>query len=168
MTRAWFHLSLHGANSPSPWSTERVIDAQEILAEEVWSITTESLSEKRERTVYYVLYATCEVIGRPPDQRQGKADDAPQTDQALRVDWSTYIEARRLLQPSDQPTQHPPLLNFLKWTNSEEFDKGISRLWLKRMVSEGQSGDLKRKIAERYIIACVVGNRLVPLLTCLA
>ena len=41
----------------------------------------------------------------------------------------------------------------------EEYDRGISKLWLKRMGNEGLVGGVKKAIAERYVLACVVGNR---------
>ena len=53
-----------------------------------------------------------------------------------------------------------PLLYYLKTTNTEEYRNGISILWLKRISEEKEVGQYKRKIAERYILACVVGNRL--------
>jgi hypothetical protein len=51
-------------------------------------------------------------------------------------------------------------MEHLKWTNHEEYERGISKLWLKRIQNEGELGAAKLDAAERYVLACVVSNRL--------
>lgn len=55
----------------------------------------------------------------------------------------------------------PPmsLISHLKWQNHEEYHQGISKLWLKNIAKEKELGIAKRVAAERYLLACVAGNR---------
>jgi hypothetical protein len=128
----------------------------------VWSITTRSSSSAVE--VFYVLEATCEVVGHPPSPPPLSPDQAglskfPGGRIPLRADWSAYIEARI---PQSSPSiagRIPSLMEHLKWTNHEEYERGMSTLWLRRIQNKGQLGVAKLVVAERYILACVVGNR---------
>ena len=134
-----------------------MIDAQELVEGEIWSITIRSSSSTE---VLYVLEATCEVVGHPPlspDQRtlsQPLVGGIP-----IRADWSTYIESRASQPPA--AGRIDSLMAHLKWTNHEEYDRGISRLWLKKIQSQGELGAAKLLIAERYVLACIAGNRCV-------
>lgn len=133
-------------------------DAREVLKDEVWcvDVVTQDVDGKKTlRESFYVLEETCEVIGRPAPTG---SEEATRHVQALRVDWSDYIQFR-LLPAGFHSSPPEPLHSHLKWTNAEEYDKGISRLWLKRTEKEGPLGLYKRTIAERYVLACVVGNR---------
>lgn len=133
-----------------------VIDAQELVEGEVWSITTRSFSSTE---VLYVLEATCEVVGHPPlpPDQSGLSQPLGGRQIPLRADWSAYIESRTT-QPS-AAGRTPSLIEHLKWTNHEEYEQGISKLWLKRIQNESELGAAKLIVAERYILACVVGNR---------
>ncbi|KAG0703794.1 hypothetical protein DFH29DRAFT_915118 [Suillus ampliporus] len=147
LTRLWFTLSV-GTNGrdPSAWLNDTVEDAQEIVKGEIWAITIRtgnSLSE------FYVLESTCEVIGR--------ALNAPQFEvysSGLRADWSEYITSYTgaSVEPRSLISEH------LRWANYEEYDRGISRHWLRRISGEGDVGLSKKVVAERYVMACVVAN----------
>ncbi len=116
-----------------------VVDAQEVIKGEIWCITMQH------RTVtesFYVLEATCEVVGHPP---ASQLDSLP-----IRADWSAYIEHRSSV--------HPTMMEHICWTNHEEYDRGISRHWLKRMRREGKMGAALEVIAGRYVLACVLGT----------
>ncbi len=118
---------------------------------EIWCVTMEQNSS---RESFYVLEATCEVVGRVEDS-SSKFDDSQRI--PVRADWSDYI-AHRVTVHAIPP---PPLMEQVSWTNHEEYERGISRHWLKRIRREGSLGAVKEVIAERYILACVVANRYV-------
>ncbi|KAG1742363.1 uncharacterized protein EDB91DRAFT_1128833 [Suillus paluster] len=149
LTRLWFTLST-GTNGrdPSAWLKDTVEDAQEVVKGEIWAITIRdgnSLSE------FYVLESTCEVIGR--------AFNAPQLEvysSGLRADWSEYISSctGASVEPRNLISEH------LRWANYEEYDRGISRHWLRRIFGEGDVGLAKKVVAERYVMACVVANSI--------
>ncbi|TDL17842.1 hypothetical protein BD410DRAFT_534166 [Rickenella mellea] len=44
----------------------------------------------------------------------------------------------------------------------EEYENGISKHWLRRVANEtdAEVGKYKRAVAERYVVACVVGNSI--------
>ncbi|KAH7922035.1 hypothetical protein BV22DRAFT_1071174 [Leucogyrophana mollusca] len=163
LTRLWFTLSVGGSGQdPSAWTRTVVEDVREIVAGEVWSVTvrkpTKNAADIRE--ICYILDSTCEVIGHPP-----VAPGAPGSVKAptgyVRADWSNYI-ADALPTPHSSATESnaSSLRHRLKWANYEEFDRGISKLWLQRTLVEGQVGIAKREIAERYIMASVIGNSI--------
>jgi hypothetical protein len=164
LTRFFFSISI-GAESTDLGIV--VIDAQELVEGEVWSITTRS-SSSMDSEVLYVLETTCEVIGHAPPPAlsadQSGLSQLPAGRIPLRADWSAYIEAR-ISQPSGTPGRTPSLMEHLKWTNHEEYERGMSKLWLKRIQNKGELGPAKLVVAERYVLACVVGNRSgIPLL----
>lgn len=115
-----------------------MVDAQEIAPDEIWQITT-STGES-----FYVLEATCEVIGHPPDC--GSA--AP----AMRADWMDYTTAQG---------NGKPLLHRMRWAHNEEYERGLSRHWVARTKVMGDPGSALRAVGERYTLACVVSNRFV-------
>jgi hypothetical protein len=148
LTRLWFTLSV-GTNErdPSAWLKRTVEDAQEIVKGEIWAITIRdgnSLSE------FYVLESTCEVIGRTLDAPQLEVYSS-----GLRADWSRYISSHTsvCVGPRNLITEN------IRWANYEEYDRGISRHWLRRISGEGDVGLSKKVVAERYVLACVVANR---------
>ncbi|KAI0357387.1 hypothetical protein OH77DRAFT_1450773 [Trametes cingulata] len=161
LTRVWFELSVGSSSGakddPASWLRGSIVDVQEVIKDEIWSVTVEypaedSLPQKARRETIYVIEATCEMVGRAepttPDYDVDKPISLP-----ARADWSSYI-ARRVAPSSKEE----PLLSHLKWSCHEEFERGISRLWLKRIAGEGELGMAKRVVAERYVLACVVGN----------
>ncbi|KAF8490803.1 hypothetical protein F5888DRAFT_1807846 [Russula emetica] len=79
--------------------------------------------------VFHVLEATCEVLGLAGEQRKANPDNTS------------------------------PLCDAMRWADHAEFDRGISRHWLSRTAQMGEQGATLRMIAERYTLACVVGNR---------
>lgn len=120
------------------------------MSSEIWSVTLEYPQNRRRKTLY-VIEATCEVVGRPLKATSEGAVSLP-----IRADWSAYIERRSTSSASGES-----LLSHLKWSCHEEFDRGISRLWLKRVEGEKELGVAKWTVAQRYVLACVVGNRYV-------
>lgn len=128
----------------------RIVDAQEVVPGEIWKILVCSLD--RVNTVY-ILAGTGEPLGRTEyhhDQRQSPSG------LQLRADWSALI-ASYLEQ--DSLSEAPKLLERIAWKNHEEYEHGVSRLWLRRVDKEGEVGAYKKVVARRYALACVVGNR---------
>ena len=160
MTRFWFAISL-GFTGSEGWLKETVLDAQEVVPDEIWCltiITTPKSSTKSKTETVYVLEATCEVVGHPPESRE--ASETPSPARPLRADWSAYIQ-KHLSSKELTNAATPSILSQLKWANYEEYDKGVSRLWLRRTASEGTLGAAKRTVAHRYVLACVTANRSV-------
>nr|VWO98577.1 CULLIN_2 domain-containing protein [Ganoderma boninense] len=164
LTRAWFELSIgsprDSRTNPDCWLHGSIVDVQEVIPTEVWSVAIEyatSSARPGRRETLYVLEATCEVIGRPATQTA----DCPSstgvggTAYPLRVDWSTYIAHRIVMTETEAG-----LLAHLKWACQEDYERGISTLWLRRIATEGQAGAAKRTVAERYVLASVIGNSI--------
>ncbi|KAH9851565.1 hypothetical protein C2E23DRAFT_829735 [Lenzites betulinus] len=159
LTRAWFELSVGissgGNDDPTSWLQGTVVDVQEVVKGEVWSVTLEHVRPRRQETLY-LLEATCEVVGRPSKTVSHATDEDPiHTGLPVRADWSAYITRWN----GSSSGQHS-LLSQLKWACREEYDHGISTLWLKRTANEGELGAAKRQVARRYILASVVGNSI--------
>ncbi|KAF9014544.1 hypothetical protein BDZ89DRAFT_1166791 [Hymenopellis radicata] len=150
LTRLFFCVSV---GQPSEWIDGQIVHVQQLVDGEIWCVTMERNSS---RESFYVLEATCEVVGRVEDS-SSKADDYQRI--PVRADWSDYI-AHRLSPPTVHTIPPPPLMEQVSWTNHEEYERGISRHWLKRIRREGSLGAVKEVIAERYILACVVANSL--------
>ncbi|KAH9980020.1 hypothetical protein BGW80DRAFT_1272653 [Lactifluus volemus] len=96
--------------------------------------------------VVEIVEATCEVLGLAG----GTCDD-----EHLRSDWASYIEERK-----KNPESRSPLCEAMRWADRAEYQQGISRHWLRRTEEMGVHGSVLRTIAERYTLACVVGNSL--------
>ncbi|TDL17847.1 hypothetical protein BD410DRAFT_793879 [Rickenella mellea] len=171
ISRIWFAISV-GNDVNGHWKKDVITDAQEIVKDEIWSVTVchTSGSETRGEQTYYVLESTCEVIGRPPPSSDPQVNTAtfppsspsyPEDSLPVRTDWSDYIRFR-LLPPSVHPSPPTPLLTHLKCANMEEYENGISKHWLGRVANEtdAEVGKYKRAVAERYVVACVVGNSI--------
>ena len=150
----------------SAWPGTTVEDAQEIVEGEIWSITTRTplphptAPNHIKKEIFYVLERTCEVIGHPtaPAYLIEPSESDLEAGGDLRADWSAYIDHRQL--PTGAHTlPPPPLLANLKCQNQEEYYRGLSKLWIKRIAEEGDAGVVKKTVAERYVLACVVGNR---------
>ena len=168
LTRLWFALSIgSGAGMGDPkavaWLKAVVVDVQPVVAHEIWSITVEHGSGSvRSRDTIYVLEATCEPVGHPEVVTETRPDGRTQdtgraTALPIRADWSEHIHG--CLNMLQGPSQTAAMLDQLKWANREEYERGISRLWLKRIEKEGDLGTAKGVVAERYVLACVVANR---------
>ncbi|KZV73231.1 hypothetical protein PENSPDRAFT_750347 [Peniophora sp. CONT] len=138
-SRLWFTLSIGALGSagrdPLEWLRSTVVDAQEVAPGEIWQITT-STGES-----FYVLEATCEVIGHPP----GCDDAVP----AMRADWMDYTATQGGAKP---------LLQRMRWAHNEEYERGLSRHWITRTKAMGTMGDALCTVGERYTLACTVSN----------
>lgn len=159
LTRLFFLLSVGDTKGGEPWTKGKIVDVQELVKDEVWTVTVRLSSSATES--FYILEPTCEVLGHPPSPAHPSPESPqPSFDSTLplRSDWSAYI-AYRLLPVSAHTSPPRTLMEHLEWQNREEYDKGISKLWLRRIESEGELGIAKRVVAERYVLACVVGNR---------
>ena len=144
-------LSIGGrADQLASWSEEIVLDTQEIIPNEIWRVTITKADAASSTCNFYVLEGTCEVVGFAESSSEHQPQEVP-----LRADWSAYIHHRR-----HSSTSPSSLYNHIKWDGYEEYEKGISRLWLSRL-SDGDEDKMKLVVARRYVFACVVGNRYV-------
>jgi hypothetical protein len=155
-------LSVGGRGSET-WLRGIVTDAQEVIENEVWTVTVRSWPDVEPKGIvissFYVLAPTCEVIGRSdttPKSPSGVGQLSPSP--GLRVDWSAYIHSCCGVNVTAS-SNGASLLQHLKWADYEEYDRGISKLWLRRIAKDGETGVAKRLVAERYVLACVVANR---------
>ncbi|EJD35137.1 hypothetical protein AURDEDRAFT_175770 [Auricularia subglabra TFB-10046 SS5] len=138
IAKAWFAISLpHSPDKVRSWLNATVVDAQEISKDAVWSITQRQPSGRSE--TLYVVYETGEVIGKSTSSLNSA--DIP-----IRNDWLQHLSAFR--------SHRSSLMELVVWHNGEEYDRGISKLWLSRVPD----GDARRRVAERYVLACVAPN----------
>lgn len=150
LTRMWFATSIGAyGHDASTWSRCVIQDAREIVKGEIWQIIARD-DRTGESCGYYVLEATCEVIGRPPS-----LENEDTLGYTLRADWTAWISRQ-----SQAPLDPGPssLLACVKWSNIEEYDRGISKAWLRRVQVQDTDSIAKRNVAERYILASVVAN----------
>ncbi|KAI0700037.1 hypothetical protein C8T65DRAFT_728852 [Cerioporus squamosus] len=136
LTRAWFELS-------------------EVVAGEIWLITVEyaaPTARPRPPEVLYVLEATCEVVGRQSPTRSGPKRRACRS-QCAPTGLHTSSGGKRRRKGRRHLIASPPEVGMCG-----RLPPGISKLWLKKVAGEGAGGDGKRMVAERYVLACVVGN----------
>ena len=161
MSRFWFAIS----KCPSPseattWLHSVVTSARELIPNEVWEVTTTTTqgSVEGEKETFYVLEPTCEVIGRPTVISAPPSQTRPDIQPGLpiRIDWSEYVNDH-ILSPGEVPGKR--LLDQVHWAHFEEYQNGISRHFLARTQREGEVGELKRRVAEKYVLASVVENR---------
>jgi len=145
LTRCYFCVSLN--RDLEEVRQETITDVREVVKGEIWCIMAEKRKESRRLVKFFVLEATCEVIGSPVGLYQSLPS---------REDWSEYIENHVLEHGAEKTIG---LVNHIRWTNHEEYDHGISKVWLKRVKDEGGIGKLKRTVARRYVLACTMANR---------
>lgn len=155
MTRLWSVISLEQGNR---WLKQIVLDAQEVVKGEIWSITLLSVPRdcRAHKTTIHVLEDTCEVIGYAPQSKQS-SDYEDVNLIPMRADWSSYISAR--LENSERAGGI--LATRMKWANHEDYESGVAKIWLSRIAKENHLSEAKRLVAKRYILACVVSNRSV-------
>jgi hypothetical protein len=127
---------------------------------EIWRITC-SAGLGDEVQTFWVLAETGETLGHPPsnpfpaDENTPPFLERPSDFLPLRTDWSAYISS--LAASNDPPVK---LINRVRWTNSEDYTNGISNHWLKMIERHPTPLRLaEKKVAERYILANVTGNR---------
>jgi hypothetical protein len=116
----------------------------EIVKGEIWRVTVRNVSSGHLQA-YHILEATCEVLGFA---------GGVCSDENLRLDWASYIEGRK-----KNPEARSSLCDAMRWADHAEYQQGISRHWLRRTEQMGMQGAALRTVAERYTLACVVGNR---------
>lgn len=150
LTRMWFAVSVgaYGHDS-STWSKCVIRDAREVVKGEIWQVIARD-DGNGESCSFYVLEATCEVIGQPPSSQGEKT-----LGYCVRADWTTWIS-----QQSRAPLGAGPcsLLECVKWSNTEDYHRGISRAWLRRVQGQDANSLAKKRVAEKYILASVVAN----------
>ncbi|KAI9568600.1 hypothetical protein HD554DRAFT_2172371 [Boletus coccyginus] len=150
LTRMWFAISVGAyGHDASTWSRCVIQDVREVVKGEIWQVIAQDGGTGGSCS-FYVLEATCEVIGQPPSSQGENA-----LGYRLRADWTAWISLR-----SRAPLDAGPcsLLECVKWSNTEDYYRGISKAWLR--CTQGQDADsiTKRSVAERYILASVVAN----------
>ncbi|KAG9315932.1 hypothetical protein JVU11DRAFT_3584 [Chiua virens] len=150
LTRMWFAVSIGAfGHDASRWSKSVIRDVREVIKGEIWQVISQC-NDTGKCGSYYVLEATCEVIGRPSTSQEQHA-----LGYGLRVDWSTWISQR-----SGAPLDAGPcsLLECVKWSNAEDYHLGISKVWLRRVQDQDENNVAKRTVAQKYILASVVAN----------
>ncbi|KAJ7857676.1 hypothetical protein B0H14DRAFT_2352127, partial [Mycena olivaceomarginata] len=140
LTRLFFDVSVGGGKEGKGWNEGQIVDAQEMVKDEVWMITVRHAATFTSE-LFYVLEPTCEPLAGMPIST---SVTAVSTGTPVRVDWSAYIAHRASAPQAPAPKR---LLDYLSWTNHEEYEFGISRLWLKRVEGEGATGKMKRTVA---------------------
>lgn len=162
MSKSWFAISKCSSTSDTtPWLYSVVVSVREVVSDEVWEVTTMTVAQgstTAKKEMFYVLEPTCEVIGCPPTVTSTHTEAPPNTQRTLpiRADWSEYVTDRTI--PFAEATGNR-LLDRVQWANYEEYQNGISRHWLGQTQGEGQVGESKRRVAEKYVLASVVENR---------
>jgi len=147
----WFAISVGAyGHDASTWSRCVIQDVREVVKGEIWQVIAQDDGTGRSCS-FYVLEATCEVIGQLPSSQGENA-----LEYRLRADWTAWISQR-----SRAPLDAGPcsLLECVKWSNTEDYYRGISKTWLRRIQGQGADSIVKKSVAERYILASVVANR---------
>ena len=152
MTLFYFHVSI-GFDRQARFCWKHIETVEKIVPNEIWKVGV--CNESGARETYYVLESTCEVVGSE-DRLEHKA---PTEGYPLRADWTTYISKRRNSLAPDSGQCQASILQNLQWSNHEEYSAGISKLWISRVEKERDVGVYKLVVAQRYVLACVVGNR---------
>lgn len=135
---------------------------EDACSSDIWQIVVTSndgswgVASSGDVSTFWIVAETGEVIGTELDDPF--ATSTTKTDpRALRLDWSNFLDARKPVK----------LLDRVRWCNVEDYDRGISRHWLKQRAAKGQDIEptelqkAERRMAERYILASIAGNRLV-------
>jgi hypothetical protein len=152
LTKLFFLVSVGYSNNQMDLLKGTIMDAQEVVPKEIWRITFRSIHST---DTFFVLEATCEVIGQPSTARL-TAPNQPR----LREDWLAYVAVRQQDESKAKFKQSIlTLTEHLRWTNHEEYSTGISKHWLSKLKAEGETGSIKLMVAWRYVLACVVSNR---------
>lgn len=148
----WFAVSVGAyGHDASAWSKSIIRDVQEVVKGEIWQVTARH-DGTGEMSSFYVLEATCEVIGQTSSsQLEGKSA----LGYCLRADWTAWISQRSRALPDAGCCS---LLECVKWSNTEDYHRGISKAWLRRVQGQDADSVAKRSIAEKYILASVVAN----------
>ncbi|KAG9026935.1 hypothetical protein FS842_004980, partial [Serendipita sp. 407] len=148
LSRLWFCVSIYGDTGMG------------LLLEQIFSVRpvgrhkqivrVEMLKEDGSKRVYFALEATGEAIGRQTSS-SSSTDDA--VDTQVRADWSRFLQGH-----VDGEMQN--LWNTLHCANVEDYEKGVSKVWLRRVPNEGFLGEWKQRVATRYVLACLVANSI--------
>ncbi|KAG8838535.1 hypothetical protein FRB91_007579, partial [Serendipita sp. 411] len=137
LSRLWFCVSIYGDTGMG------------LLLEQIFSVRpvgrhkqivrVEMLKEDGSKRVYFALEATGEAIGRQTSS-SSSTDDA--VDTQVRADWSRFLQGH-----VDGEMQN--LWNTLHCANVEDYEKGVSKVWLRRVPNEGFLGEWKQRVATR-------------------
>lgn len=140
------------------WSMNQVIDAGPLGdSQDVWRIEVQDTTTKEpKQAVFYILSFTGEVIGGPPESTPAGAGLPAPLELPIRGDWSSFINIRHSGNAVRSPL--PSLFSFVRWQNAEEYEHGISKAWLRRLMDDPNAPP-KLQVAQRYIMANVVPNR---------
>ncbi|KAH7097695.1 hypothetical protein BKA62DRAFT_623559 [Auriculariales sp. MPI-PUGE-AT-0066] len=154
MTKAWYVLNAQDSTQAQLWLCAKVVDVHEVISAQVWSIT-----ERRGMTdtVLHVLYETCEVIGCAGASDQPLVSSGIPQIPLMRGDWASFVTE---VSHSTTPSAKTSLFDRVVWHNGEEYESGISKLFLRRASSFNTSTEWVDKIAiaKRYILSCVAPN----------
>lgn len=154
LTLFYFLVSVHGVDHPAARRKHAIVECKEIIKDEIWIVSVSSLGVQDN---FYVLEPTCEVIGCQEKAVCGTERD-PVQQIVPRADWSSYISEYAYTDSGISPGGKS-LFERVKWTNHEEYDKGIGKHWLKMMNEEAPKSNVRVQIAQKYILACMVANR---------
>ena len=153
MTYRLFVALLHGG--PKLWVPDCVVDAQPNHgSDELWLITTQQQDGQTKK--FHVLGPTGEVVAH---HTPNPTTDVPsQRPESMRSDWSRFLKGLSDMKNSFQNAR--TLFELVECADTEGYEGGISRAWLRRVQYEPFGTTLVR-FAQRYILANVVPNRFV-------
>lgn len=139
LTRLYFAISVGGYNGIAQLSQSSIVSVDPRVPHILWAIGVSCQGSTRE---YFVLETTGEIVSA------NTQDIGP-----VRSDWATFIA-------QNQGLEKVSIVDKVKWTNHEEYDRGISRLWLRRLGNKDDEMAIAVKaLAIRYILSSVSANR---------
>ncbi|KAH8824893.1 hypothetical protein DL96DRAFT_1611180 [Flagelloscypha sp. PMI_526] len=146
-------VSFSVGNNAASLFSGLIVDAKETAQPEIWQL---AIRHGDSLNTLYILAATGEPLGGPEQISSARDVDSDNNGCGVhvRADWAAFISCHREVLASTS------LRDRIRWQNHEEYDHGLSTLWLKRVEREGVVGLYKKVVAERYVFACVVGNSL--------
>jgi len=120
--------------------------------DDIWKIAVSCGSPLGTGTpeIYWIIAETGEVIGHAPDSPFIGAPDSP-VPHSLRLDWCNFLNSGDSMR----------ILDRVRWSNAEDYEHGISRHWLKKWNHKDATNQhlIEKRMAERYVLASVAGNR---------
>ena len=163
MARTWLAVNV-GDRRVVRWTKSVIMDLQPAsraspsslgatpCLEGIWNITVacEPLLRTSRPETYWIIAETGEVIGHAPDSPFIGSPNGS-VPHALRLDWSNFL----------QSGDSKRILDHVRWSNAEDYERGISRHWLKKRNREDATNLqlIEKRMAERYVLASVASNR---------